>query len=81
MEEQKKLEKKEYFKNYYKKNKERIIEMIKEKRDKYKRCECGCVVKDLQVHRKSKKHIRMMESDNVVDEDQQIVIKRRKRKV
>ena len=48
----------DYKKNYYFKNKKRLIELQTQKIT----CECGCIVhkKNLQKHKKSKKHINLL---------------------
>jgi predicted GIY-YIG superfamily endonuclease len=53
----------EYFKQYYQKNKEKISEKLKEKIT----CECGCVVNryNLSRHKKTKKHIELMEKNSI----------------
>jgi glycosylphosphatidylinositol transamidase (GPIT) subunit GPI8 len=64
---------KEYHKNYYENNKEKIIEKVKEyyenNREKWKEkitCECGCIINKyiLSRHKKSNKHIELMENLN-----------------
>ena len=60
-------DKKQYFKEYYQKNKDKIKSMVKENNNKYKRCECGCLVKYLSVHKKSKKHQEMMSSLDIIE--------------
>ncbi len=47
---------KERHKKYYENNKEKIVEKIK--------CECGCMISRIHIsrHRKSKKHIELIEN-------------------
>jgi hypothetical protein len=60
-------DKKQYFKEYYERNKEKIKSMVKESNNIYKRCECGCLVKNLAVHKRSKKHQEFMGNIDVIE--------------
>ncbi len=54
-------------KKYYYKNRDRNLELMKKYRQQKKTCECGCQVSihNISEHRRSAKHIKLMEQLNI----------------
>ena len=57
---------KEILKEYYQKNKQKIKEINSQKKSEIVTCECGCksMKRNISRHRKSKKHLNLMELKN-----------------
>jgi len=65
-----KLDKKAYAQQYFRDNKQKIYDNHKEYRQITMLCECGCTIKSYNkaLHKRSKKHIQLMELQNKINE-------------